>query len=40
MITCILIDSIIELPRKGQKCSERFIEIYDIVIELPITIRL
>jgi hypothetical protein len=33
MITCILMDSITELPCKRQKCSEHFMVIYDIVIK-------
>jgi hypothetical protein len=34
MITCILMDSIIELPCKRQKCSEHFMVFYDIVMSL------
>jgi hypothetical protein len=33
MITCILMDSIMELPCKRQKCSEHFMVICDIMIK-------
>jgi hypothetical protein len=33
MIICILMDFIVELPCKHQKCSEHFMVIYDIVIK-------
>jgi hypothetical protein len=40
MITCILMDSIVELPCKRQKYSEHFMVIYDIVWDLSRSYRI